>query len=77
MKIRPDVILLTGGWANLPVALSASLLRIPTVIYLPDIEPGLTIKALQPFAEKVAITVRNIGPLLPARQSLLSPATHC
>ena len=56
LRIRPDVILLTGGWANLPVALSARALGIPTVIYLPDIEPGLTIKALRPFAHRIAIT---------------------
>lgn len=53
---RPRVILLTGGWANLPLALAAALWRIPIVIYLPDIEPGLTIKALQRFARRVAIT---------------------
>ena len=57
--LRPQVILLTGGWANLPVALAARLLRIPIVIYLPDIEPGLTIKALQPLADRIAITVEQ------------------
>ena len=55
-RIQPQVILLTGGWANFPVALAANLLRIPIVIYLPDIEPGLTIKVLQRFARKVAVT---------------------
>ena len=57
LSSRPQVILLTGGWANLPVAIVAWLMRIPSVIYLPDIEPGLTIKVLQRFASKVAITV--------------------
>ena len=57
LRIRPQVILLTGGWANLPVALAARPLGIPIAIYLPDIEPGLTIKALQRFASKVAISV--------------------
>ena len=55
-RIRPRVILLTGGWANFPVAAAARLLRIPIVIYLPDIEPGLTIQVLQRFARKVAVT---------------------
>ncbi|MCY4466013.1 MAG: UDP-N-acetylglucosamine--N-acetylmuramyl-(pentapeptide) pyrophosphoryl-undecaprenol N-acetylglucosamine transferase [Chloroflexi bacterium] len=55
-RIQPHVILLTGGWANFPVALAANLLRIPIVIYLPDIEPGLTIKVLQRFARRVAVT---------------------
>lgn len=55
-RIQPQVILLTGGWANFPVALAANLLRIPIVIYLPDIEPGLTIKVLQRLARTVAVT---------------------
>ena len=55
-RIQPQVILLTGGWANFPVALAAKLLRIPIVIYLPDIEPGLTIKVLRRLAHAVAVT---------------------
>ncbi|PJF22104.1 MAG: undecaprenyldiphospho-muramoylpentapeptide beta-N-acetylglucosaminyltransferase [Phototrophicales bacterium] len=54
---KPQVILSTGGWASLPVALAAWFKRIPMLIYLPDIEPGLTIKVLKRFATKVAITV--------------------
>ena len=54
---RPQVLLLTGGWANLPMALAARLQGIPIVIYLPDIEPGLTIKVLRRFARRIAITV--------------------
>ena len=72
LRIRPHVILLTGGWANLPVALSARLLRIPTVIYLPDIEPGLTIKALQPLARKVAITVSASAPFFPPDKTVVT-----
>ena len=72
LRIRPRVILLTGGWANLPLALSARVLRIPTVIYLPDIEPGLTIKALQPFARKVAITVAPSARFFPREKTIVT-----
>lgn len=72
LRLRPQVILLTGGWANLPVALSARLLRIPIVIYLPDIEPGLTIKALQPFASKIAITVESSARFFPDGKSVVT-----
>jgi UDP-N-acetylglucosamine--N-acetylmuramyl-(pentapeptide) pyrophosphoryl-undecaprenol N-acetylglucosamine transferase len=54
---RPQVILSTGGWVSLPVALAARLRGIPLLIYLPDIEPGLTIKVLRRFAKVVAVTV--------------------
>ena len=56
---QPQSLLLTGGWANLPLALGAKLLRVPSVIYLPDIEPGLTIRVLRRFAERIAITVEE------------------
>ena len=72
LRIRPQIILLTGGWANLPVALSAQFLGIPLVIYLPDIEPGLTIKALQPFAKKIAITVEASARYFPAGKSIVT-----
>jgi UDP-N-acetylglucosamine--N-acetylmuramyl-(pentapeptide) pyrophosphoryl-undecaprenol N-acetylglucosamine transferase len=55
-KRKPQVILSTGGWASLPVALAARGRGVPMVIYLPDIEPGLTIKVLRLFARKVAVT---------------------
>ena len=72
LRIRPQVSLLTGGWANMPVALGAWLLRIPIVIYLPDIEPGLTIKALQPLASRVAITAPPSARYFPAGKSVVT-----
>ncbi len=54
---RPQAILLTGGWANVPLALAASLRNVPLLIYLPDIEPGSTIRVLKRFARRIAITV--------------------
>lgn len=72
LRIRPEVVLLTGGWANLPVALSARLLRISTVIYLPDIEPGLTIKTLQHFASKIAITVPASARFFPLGKTVVT-----
>ena len=71
-EIRPHVILLTGGWANFPLALGARLLRIPIVIYLPDIEPGLTIKALQRFASRVAITVAESAKYFPNGKAVVT-----
>ena len=72
LRIRPQTILLTGGWANMPVALAARALGIPIVIYLPDIEPGLTIKALQPFAKKIAITVAPSAGYFPIGKSVVT-----
>ncbi len=72
LRLRPQVVLLTGGWPNLPVALGARLLRIPIVIYLPDIEPGLTIKALNPFASRIAISVEPSARFFPAGKTVVT-----
>ena len=72
LSIRPQAILLTGGWANLPVALAARLLGIPIVLYLPDIEPALTIRVLQPFAAKIAITAAPSARYFPPEKTVLT-----
>ena len=71
-SIRPRVILMTGGWANLPLAFGATLLRVPSVIFLPDIEPGLTIKVLQRFARRVAITVPESETFFPREKTVVT-----
>lgn len=72
LRIRPQVILLTGGWLNLPVAMSGRMFGIPIVIYLPDIEPGLAIKALQRFAGKVAVTVAASAEYFPPGKTVVT-----
>lgn len=56
LRERPQAVLLTGGWVGWPVAFAAWLLRVPSLMFLPDIEPGLAIKALRPFVTKVGAT---------------------
>jgi UDP-N-acetylglucosamine--N-acetylmuramyl-(pentapeptide) pyrophosphoryl-undecaprenol N-acetylglucosamine transferase len=69
---RPRAILLTGGWVGLPVALAGWLLRIPALIFLPDIEPGLAIKVLRRFARRVAITAPDSAAYFPAGQTVVT-----
>lgn len=54
---KPQALLLTGGWCGFPVAVAAWLRRVPVMIYLPDIEPGGTIRMLRRLAKQIAITV--------------------
>ncbi len=81
-RTRPQALLLTGGWVGWPVALAGWLLRVPSMMFLPDIEPGLAIKALRPFVTRVAATTDASAPYFraghtvatgyPLRQSMLS-----
>jgi UDP-N-acetylglucosamine--N-acetylmuramyl-(pentapeptide) pyrophosphoryl-undecaprenol N-acetylglucosamine transferase len=79
---RPRALLLTGGWVGWPVAIAGWLLRVPSLIYLPDIEPGIAIKVLRPFVTRVATTTDASVPFFraghtvatgyPVRQSMLA-----
>lgn len=51
-----SIVLVTGGYASVSAALAAWLLRVPIVVYLPDIVPGLAIRFLSRFATKIAVT---------------------
>jgi UDP-N-acetylglucosamine--N-acetylmuramyl-(pentapeptide) pyrophosphoryl-undecaprenol N-acetylglucosamine transferase len=55
-KFKPDVILVTGGYACVAVTLAAWIKSVPVVIYLPDIVPGQAIRFLARFASKVTVT---------------------
>ncbi|MCB9452660.1 MAG: UDP-N-acetylglucosamine--N-acetylmuramyl-(pentapeptide) pyrophosphoryl-undecaprenol N-acetylglucosamine transferase [Anaerolineaceae bacterium] len=72
LRFRPHVILTTGGWSSLPVVLAGWVLRVPVLIYLPDIEPGLTIKVLSPFARQVAVTVADSQAFFPAGKTIVT-----
>ncbi len=72
LKFRPQALLLTGGWVGWPVAFAGWLLRVPSLIYLPDIEPGLAIKALRPFVTRVATTTPESAPYFRAGQMVVT-----
>jgi undecaprenyldiphospho-muramoylpentapeptide beta-N-acetylglucosaminyltransferase len=58
-RFKPDVLFLTGGYVNGPVAVAARGRRVPAAIYLPDIEPGMAIRHLSRLAERVACTAAD------------------
>ena len=51
---KPDVMLFTGGYVAVPVALAGR--SIPIVLYVPDIEPGMALKSLARFADVITVT---------------------
>jgi UDP-N-acetylglucosamine--N-acetylmuramyl-(pentapeptide) pyrophosphoryl-undecaprenol N-acetylglucosamine transferase len=55
-EFKPDVVLVTGGYACVAVTLAAWIRGAPVLIYLPDIAPGLAIRFLSRFAAKIAVT---------------------
>ncbi|MDY6846806.1 MAG: UDP-N-acetylglucosamine--N-acetylmuramyl-(pentapeptide) pyrophosphoryl-undecaprenol N-acetylglucosamine transferase [Chloroflexota bacterium] len=56
-NFKPDVLFLTGGFVAFPMAVAAA--GTPSLLYVPDIEPGLALKALSRFANKIALTTET------------------
>jgi UDP-N-acetylglucosamine--N-acetylmuramyl-(pentapeptide) pyrophosphoryl-undecaprenol N-acetylglucosamine transferase len=73
---HPDVLFFTGGYVAAPVALASRLSydfargssgKKPRILlYVPDIEPGLALKALVRFADRIAVTADESRSYIPA-----------
>jgi UDP-N-acetylglucosamine--N-acetylmuramyl-(pentapeptide) pyrophosphoryl-undecaprenol N-acetylglucosamine transferase len=53
-SFRPDVLFFTGGYVAAPMAFAGW--RVPTMLYVPDIEPALALKVLSFFADSITVT---------------------
>lgn len=56
-EFKPDVLLFTGGYVAVPMALAAT--KLNSVLYVPDIEPGLALRSLARFSDVIAITAEE------------------
>jgi UDP-N-acetylglucosamine:LPS N-acetylglucosamine transferase len=65
-SFKPDVLLLTGGYVAAPMVLAAR--NIPTVLFVPDIEPGMALNFLAPFAHRIALTTEDSLAFFPAKK---------
>ena len=53
-QFKPDVLFFTGGYVAFPMAVAG--LRLQSLLYVPDIEPGLAIKSVARFSDRIALT---------------------
>ena len=67
-SFQPDVLLFTGGYVAFPMAVAA--MRRPSLLYVPDIEPGLALKALSRFADRIALTTDTSCVYFPNKSKL-------
>lgn len=69
-QFHPHVLLFTGGYVATPMALAARLAgkknRPRSLVYVPDLEPGLALKALLRLCDHAAITTEDSRCHIPA-----------
>lgn len=56
-EFKPDVLFFTGGFVAGPMAFAGH--NIPTVLFVPDIEPGLALKSLARFADCITVSAAD------------------
>ena len=71
-EFKPDVMFMTGGYMAPPIAIAAWLQGVPIGIYLPDIEPGASIKFTLPMAQKIAATTDGSEAYVPAEKLVVT-----
>lgn len=68
---KPQVVVLTGGYVSLPVALVARLLKIPTVLHEQNVLPGLTNRIISCFVNRIALSWQESQPYFRQKNKLL------
>jgi UDP-N-acetylglucosamine--N-acetylmuramyl-(pentapeptide) pyrophosphoryl-undecaprenol N-acetylglucosamine transferase len=72
LRSRPRVSFATGGYVSVPAAVASWLLRIPLVVYLPDVVPGKAVSWLVPLADRIAVTAVDSLPYLPRNKTVVT-----
>ncbi len=62
-QYQPHAMLFTGGYVAVPMALAGR--RVPTLVYVPDIEPGLALQVVARFADHIAVTTEEFAWIFP------------
>jgi len=72
-QFQPRVILTTGGYASVPMAIAARTSdRLPLVVYLPDVRPGWAVRFMARLSQRVAVTTDRSLAYLPAAKTVVT-----
>ena len=64
-EFRPDIVIGTGGYVSWPVLVAASKMGIPTAVHESNAVPGLTVRKLVPYVDRIftnfSVTENRLG----------------
>lgn len=56
-QFQPNVLFFTGGFVAIPTGLAGR--NVPTLLFVPDFEPGLALKVVSRFADRIAVSTQE------------------
>ena len=68
-EFKPDVLFFTGGYLAVPVAYAGR--SVPSLVFIPDIEPGLAIRAITNLVDRIAVSVEETKNYTPVSKPVL------
>lgn len=66
-KSRPDLVVVTGGYVSVPLALAAAMRKVPFLIHEQNALPGLSNRLIAPWAAKIMLTYDEARNFFPKR----------
>jgi undecaprenyldiphospho-muramoylpentapeptide beta-N-acetylglucosaminyltransferase len=56
-EFKPEALMFTGGYVAVPLAVAGR--AVPSLLYVPDIEPGLALKTIARLADMITVTAED------------------
>lgn len=70
-KFRPDVVIGTGGYVSWPLIVAASRLGIPSAVHESNAVPGLAVRKLVPYVDRIFVNFEVTGKALGAPEKTM------
>ena len=70
-EFKPDIVIGTGGYVCWPVLVAASKMNIPTMVHESNAVPGVTVKQLQKYVDKILLNFEEAAKYLSADEKIV------
>lgn len=70
-EFKPDIVIGTGGYVCWPVLVAASRAKIPTAVHESNAVPGLAVRKLEPYVDRIFVNFAAAADRLTAKEKIM------